>query len=305
MKYLLYYLAVIFTIVNIAYGELKNPHNEEPAQIVKDVMQQYGIEQGDLKIIEEGFWQFVSESSAVVAFETSERATSKLEYGETDFYGTTIEGDGLRYIHIYYLRNLKPDKTYHYKFTAVKHDGTQEVTSGDMTVCTFQIPDAVRVPQDIGGNPPYVLDQENTYYLLTEDIDADSSAIIFTGAGSTLDLGGHTVVYNEIPLRIPTDQWTPHRNGSSFGIKMRAAGANMRVFNGRIVQGEGNDTSSYVSLGFNPIYVSGAPNLEIAGLDINYTGVQITGIYCHWPGEGYSIHHNIVTDSGKYIINRH
>ena len=292
-------------MINFVTGELKNPHNEEPAQVVKDVMESYGIERGDLEMIDSGFWKFESETSAVVAFETSERATSSLSWGEDTNYGQQIRSNELHYIHIFYLNNLKKNQVYHLKFSAVKHDGTQEVESSDITIQTKDLANAVRVPQDIGGNPPYILDQTNTYYLLTEDIDADSSAIFFTGEGSTLDLGGHTVIYNEIPLKIPTDQWTPHRNGSSFGIKMRSAGANMKIFNGHIVQGKGNDTSSYVSLGFNPIYVSGAENLEIAGLDIKYTGVQITGIYCHWPREGYNIHHNVITDSGKYIINRH
>ncbi|MCF6173396.1 MAG: carbon storage regulator, partial [Campylobacteraceae bacterium] len=118
------------------------------------------------------------------------------------------------------------------------------VLSDDIIINTKSIPNAIRVPDDFGGNPPYILDQSNAYYLVTEDIDADSTAIIFTGEGSTLDLGGHTIIYNELPLRLPTEEWTPQRNNSSFGIKMQSAGPNMKVFNGRIMQGKGNDTSS-------------------------------------------------------------
>ncbi|GEM_PF-3080841 len=305
MKNTFYTLLISCLLLNYAYGELKNPHNEKPTQVVKEIMERYGIERGNLTIIESGFWKFESETSAVVAFETSERSKSTIEWGQNLGYGQMEENNDYHYIHIFHLNNLKKNQIYHLKFTAIKHDGSQQVESPDITIRTKDLSNAVRIPQDISGNPPYILDQANTYYLLTEDVDADSSAFIFTGVGSTLDLGGHTVIYNEVPLRIPTDQWTPHRKNSSFGIKMRSAGANMKVFNGRIIQGKGNDTASYVTIGFNPIYVSGAENLEIAGLDIKYSGVQITGIYCHWPRTGYSIHHNIVCDSGKYIINRH
>jgi len=289
----------------VSKSELLNPHGEKPAEIVKQVMEKYGIEQGDLELVDSGFWKFESETSAVVAFETSERAMSMLEWGESNSYGNQINNSEQHYIHIFYLKNLSANQTYHLKITAYNPEHTKEIESDDIIINTKSIPNAIRVPDDFGGNPPYILDQSNAYYLVTEDIDADSTAIIFTGEGSTLDLGGHTIIYNEIPLRLPTEEWTPQRNNSSFGIKMQSAGPNMKVFNGRIMQGQGNDTSSYVSLGFNPIYISGGEGFELAGVDIQYSGVQITGVYCHWSGENYHIHHNIVTDSGKYIINRH
>ncbi|MFC2131706.1 hypothetical protein ACFLSQ_09750 [Bacteroidota bacterium] len=306
MKIRIVYIVLILLLnpLNL-FSELKNPRGNEPAEIVKQVMDKYGIEQGELSIRNEGYWAYTSETSAVVAFETTERVLSMLEWGETNSYGSQLNISESHYIHVYYLKDLMKDKDYHIRLTAFNDSHTQEAVSDDFVISTKTLDNAVRIPDDIDGNPPYILDQPDTYYLVTEDITADSSAFEFTGEGSTLDLGGHTIIYNEIPLKIPTDQWTPHREGSSFGIKMRSAGSDMKILNGTIIQGKGNDTSSYVTLGFNPIYVSGGANLEIAGLNIQYAGVQITGIYCHYPGENMNIHHNIVTDSGKYIINRH
>ncbi|MCK5742682.1 MAG: hypothetical protein KAH48_10720, partial [Chlorobi bacterium] len=305
MKKLIFIILLLLILAAPAYTQMLNPNGKEASEAVLNTMAKYGIEAGELTIVGSGFWKYESANSIVVAFETSERSPSKLEWGTNDSYGNNVTINETHYIHVFYLTDLVADQDYHIRFSAERDFDGQSVTSDDILVATKTIANAVLVPDDIGGEPPYILDAEDTYYLLTEDIRADSSGIMFTGRGSTLDLGGHTIIYNELALKIPTHEWTPHRNGSSFGIKMRSAGENMKIFNGRIMQGAGRDTASYVTIGFNPIYVSGGAALEIAGLEIIYEGVQITGIYCHYPGENMKFHHNIIDDRGKYIIDRH
>ncbi len=47
------------------------------------------------------------------------------------------------------------------------------------------------------GAGPYLLDQANTTYVLTTDVDTLGTAFVVGAAGVTLDLNGHTVVYGD------------------------------------------------------------------------------------------------------------
>jgi len=100
---------------------------------VKEVMKQYGIEEGEVTFLEAGTWTYGSERSAVVAMETSLRTRTVLEYGETRAYGQRLTDDELHYIHVFHLKGLKPDTTYHVKASAVDRTGGRSDT-GDFTV---------------------------------------------------------------------------------------------------------------------------------------------------------------------------
>ena len=249
-----------------------------------------------------------ADASAVVALETTERATAVLEYGETAQYGKRLEDKELHYIHVFQLKDLAAGKTYHFRMTCTDRRGNT-VAGPDATVATKKIDDVVRIPDDLQG-PPYVLDKPNTYYLVTKDFTAPKTAFNITAPGVTLDLGGHTVTFDEEHLGLPTDSYNNMLKDSSFGVRVRpivqgVAIKEVKILNGTIVQGKGNDEGSYTTIGFNPIYLSGGANSEIAGVSVVYSGTQITGLMCHNTGESVSIHHCTVDDRGNLIANRH
>ena len=288
-------------------AKVLNPKGAEASALVVEVMKRYGIEQGQLAFIDTGAWTFGSEASAIVAMETTERATAVLEYGETPQYGKRLEDPELHYIHVFYLKDLAPGVTWHACMTCTDRNG-RRVVSADVTVATKKVEGAVRIPDDLQG-PPYVLDKPGTYYLVTKDITAPKTAFNIAAPGVTLDMGGHTVVYNEERLGLPTDSYNNMLKDSSFGVRVRGGpGAviqDVKILNGTIVQGKGNDEGSYTTIGFNPIYFSGGADSEIAGVTCVYSGTQITGIMCHNPGENIRLHHCVVEDRGNLIANRH
>jgi hypothetical protein len=288
-----------------------NPYNEEASDIVVQTMSEFGIEQGPMGFIEEGMWKYESETSAVVAFETSERASARLEWGSTTDYGNSQTDGELHYIHIFLVTGLLPGTTYFYRMTAADRSGTKTAISSDYILTTKNftgMQNFTRIPDGMPNGPPYLLNKTNNYYLVTSDITANWTAFTVASSNITLDLGGHTVIYNVIPMGLPTDSYNFQRDNSAFGIKVMApqpkTANNTRIFNGRIVQGAGNDNSSYASIGFNPIYLTGGAGSEIAGLYIEYAGTQLSGIRYHYPGPNLSTHHNIINDLGKYVFDR-
>jgi hypothetical protein len=88
---------------------------------------------------------------------------------------------------------------------------------------------------------------------------------------------------------------------SAFGVLVQ--GSNFRILNGIIRQGAGKDASQANAIGFNPFYV-GAEPVEIAGIMLDYSGDQMTGICTHFV-EVCNIHHNVVCDRGTVITDRH
>ena len=287
-----------------AAGQTKviNPAGSEASDIVKQVMQTYGIEQGEVAFVDSGTWTFGSERSAVVAMETRLRADAVLEYGETAAYGKQLQDKELHYIHVFYLADLAPDKTYHVRLTCTDRNGRKAV-SRDVAVETKTVADAVHIPDDLPG-PPYELNKPNTTYIVTKDIVAPKTAFRIPAAGVTLDLGGHTVTYNEEHMGLPTDSFNVMVKDSAFGVRA-VAPKDLKILNGTIRQGKGNDEGSYTTIGFNPIYLTGGANSEIAGVTCVYAGTQITGIIGHYPGAGIRIHHCVVDDGGNRISDRH
>jgi len=290
-----------------AAGQAKviNPKGQEAGDLVRQVMKTYGIEQGKVQFRAEGTWVYASETSATVAMETTERAAAVLEYGETPALGKRLGDDELHYIHVFHLGGLKSETVYHFRMSAVDRNGNR-AASAIATLKTRTMDDAVRIPDDLEG-PPYELNKRGATYLVTKDITAPTSAFNITVGDVTLDLGGHTVTYNEEHLGLPTDSFNNMLKQSAFGVRIRGGGVdrNVRILNGTLKQGKGNDEGSYTSLGFNPIYLSGGAGSEIAGVQCIYSGDQMSGIICHWSGPDIWMHHNVVDDRGKRISNRH
>jgi len=250
-----------------------------------------------------GTWTHASRSSAALGFRTSLPAKSWVEYGPTATYGAqTAQPDRYCSLHLHYLTGLQPGVTYHYRLVAVDERGRRVETEA-RTLTTEALPNAIRIPQDMSG-PPYVLDQAGATYLVTADLTIDGLAFEIAANNVTLDLGGHTVVYDNAHMGPISGDFWAYINNSSFGVKARQR-SGFRVLNGTILQGAGQDAGESSSIGFNPLYLGSSSGYEVAGVTIGYGGPQLAGIYNHWGGGGANIHHNVIVDTGHEIVNRH
>ena len=260
----------------------------------------------DLKIDPAGQWRYVSETSACLAWQTNLRARSHVEYGPTTKYGRRTRAGGRPFsVHVHYLRDLKPDAAYHYRFVCVDERGNK-VVGADATLTTRRLAAAVRVPGDLPG-PAYVLDRPNTTYLVTKDITADSTAFNIAADGVTLDLGGHTVTYDaKAGAADPTADerlygW--HASQRPCGIRTADGRRRIRIVNGRVRQGAGRGTSR--PSGYNPIFLRRPRETEVAGMTIEWSGSQVTGLMVNNAYSGVELHHNVLTDMGTELYNRH
>jgi hypothetical protein len=173
-----------------------------------------------------------------------------------------------------------------------------------MTFRTATPKNVVRVPDDL-GEPPFVLDKPGTTYLVTKDLTVEGTAFDVKAANVTLDLGGHTVVYdNKEWGPLASKEFPDWIRDAKYGLRaMKSDG--LKVLNGTIRQGDGNDRAEANSIGFNPLYINGSNKLEVAGVTVIYSGSQQVGIYCHWGGNDSDFHHNVFDDRGTQIFNRH
>jgi len=257
-----------------------------------------------MKTPAESVWTRASESSATVAWETTLPAKAHIEYGETDAYGSkTPESERCFYIHVHYLKGLKKNMTYHYRTVSVDERGNT-VASADQTLQTKDIEGAVHVPGDMGG-PPYALAKAGATYVVTKDMTIDGRAFEITGANVTLDLNGHTVVYDNKKMgKIQGDHW-PHIKSSAFGVIANKVGG-LKIFGGTLRQGKGDDAAHKASsIGFNPIYCKNVTGAEVAGVTLDYGGSQMIGLLFHWSSGRADIHHNVFLDRAVKIDNRH
>jgi len=245
----------------------------------------------------ESEWLHVSKTSACVTFETNLPADSYVEYGTTTAYGSrTPARERYYYLHIYHLRDLDADTTYHYRFVAEDERGNM-ITSDDKTFTTATPANVIYVPGQM-GDPPYDLDQTGKTYLLTQDITVDRTAFNILADNVTLDLGGHTVIYNQEDYQVTHD----YRDTSSMGVRAIDR-TDVRVLNGVIRQGLGYNTgSSDGSLGYSPVTMWNCAG-ELAGISIDYAGIQVTGFKLDYSP--LVAHHCVILDRGGDVDDRH
>ena len=77
----------------------------------------------------------ISSSSATLAWQTDVPATSEIDYGLTDAYGSSKSDNSLQTDHSMVLKDLQPDTTYHYQVVATGSNGSPN-SSGDSTFLT-------------------------------------------------------------------------------------------------------------------------------------------------------------------------
>ncbi len=267
----------------------------------------YNLFGKEFEFIETGRWLHGSSESACAGFETNLPAESCVEYGPTVRYGQrTPATQRFDYLHLHYLKGLKPGRIYHYRLSARDERGNR-IVSSDKTFRTALDANLRRIPEDFRG-PPFVLDRPGTTYLVTKDLIIEGRAIEIRANDVTLDLGGHTVTYDNVRQGPPGElgDFPKFIDKSAFGVFVQ--GLNFKILNGTIRQGAGKDGSQVNAIGFNPIYLlswgTGSEHGEIAGLTLDYSGDQMTGICTH-EARTCEIHHNAIRDRGTVIMNRH
>jgi hypothetical protein len=266
----------------------------------------YGLFGQKLEMVEGGEWKHVSATSACLAWETNLPAKTRVEYGETADYGMTApEQERFFYVHVHYLRDLKPDTTYHYRLVSRDERGGDVIRSADATFTPRMPAGAVAVPGDLPG-PPYVLDKPNTTYVVMKNIVADAGALEVAAEGVTLDLNGHHVSYHNkpVPPETFTDQWVSYDQKGAFGVHDWLK-SDLKLLNGSLVQGNGGNAGNGDSTGFNPIYIRGCARLEIAGITVDYRSAHTIGMLLRSLGDDANIHHNVFVDRGTRINSRH
>ncbi len=251
-------------------------------------------------------WRYVSETSAVIYWQTAKPALSYVEYGETDKYGKKTklsaksEISGKPYFtHFHRLAGLETGKACHYRMVIVDPETEEEARSKDAVITPKKLESAIRIPGELQG-PPYTLKKPG-HYILTKDITVVDGAIIIGNHNITLDLDGHTIVYDQTddaPSKAPPARGWP-------GVAVRVAtwqAKNCRILNGTIRQGNGgHGYGTYFSgHGYNPIAGGGMNGFEIAGVTAvhNYKDVLQT-LLLHNTCVDVHIHHNITEDLAK------
>lgn len=277
-----------------------------------------------LELEEGSTWEYFSEKSASIAWKTNLPAKTYVEYGTTEAYGKSSGfPERYFYVHLHYLRNLRPNTIYHYRLISIDERGNV-LKSDNKTFQTNDFPNRVHIPGD-RGEPPYILDQPNTVYIVTDDIHADRTAFEIRADNITLDLGGHTVTHGN---QLITD--LDHANLEKSGVGIRRKGSQakqtgLKIFNGILKQGVAENNTAYyaakkmvrpdeerkkeleknMNKGFSNIELSYCDDVEIAGVTAEYRWNQTWGIRLENAFDRYNIHHNVCLDKGTQMFNRH
>jgi hypothetical protein len=281
---------------------------------------------GELK--EDAFqrrWSYVSETSAVIYWQLEEislSARSFVEYGETKNLGkqTNITKKP-RWSHFHRLTGLLSGNNYFYRMVIINPSDGKRTESEIINFTPQLIKGAIHIPEEMPDGPPYLLDQDNVCYVLTEDIRADGSAFILKGSKTTLDLDGHTVVFGD-----DTDEQV-------YGVRIISRDSS-KVTNGKIVQGARSYDYSAGIASLDRTFERPA-STEVSGIStdvhlkntwpMNFTHIEqlevhhcdiysrVTEVECrHYPGNallriytygGYiHVHDNILTEGCHWGI---
>ena len=267
-------------------------------------------------------WSYVSETSAVIYWQLADislSANSFVEYGTTESLGKkTTTTKKPRWAHWHRLNGLDPGEACYYRMVSVDPASNKRTESKIFKINPEKKNDAIRIPGDIIGSTPYILDQKDAYYILTEDITAEGTAIEITAEGITLDLDGHTVVFGD------------NSSEQVYGVRFADPG-NTRLCNGHIVQGKKSRDYSAAVVSLDrpvPTEIFGIstdvhlPNAfpllmthaNAANIHHNSIYSRVTEIECrHYPGNALirvytyggdiHIHDNLVTEGCHWGIN--
>mgnify|MGYP001620204754 FL=1 len=129
---------------------------------------------------------------------------------------------------------------------------------------------------------PATLDKAGETYVVTQDISAPGTAFTIAASNITLDLGGHTVVYNTAPSSTPV-----------YGVSVNYFVARVAIRNGTIIQGAGKSADSSAIL-----FRGGTDgHNELDHLVIRVHGPYTTAIHAGFDTYAFNesrIHHNYI-----------
>ena len=84
-------------------------------------------------VISEGSVSYITETRLVITWTTDEPANSRVEYGETQAYGTMVVSVEMTTDHAITLSGLIPGVTYHVKVSSEDRAGNEAVSAGAVT----------------------------------------------------------------------------------------------------------------------------------------------------------------------------
>lgn len=257
---------------------------------------------GVLDFVVSADWIHVSRNSAAIGFETTLPVRGYIEYGtdEQDLDSASDETERYFFQQIHHLRDLDEDTTYYYRLVGRGDDG-ETIVSHVRSFTTETGSGRIMVPGNLDG-PPYVLDESDATYLLTEDITAEGTAVVIADQGITLDLNGRTITFGTAPVE------TVNPDGyetAACGIWARSSGlSDIKIVNGRIREGDGANESTSNG-GLNAVYLSGVESIEIAGLSVEYRAAETAGLFFRYPSGRVHLHRTRITDKGYQVLDRH
>jgi hypothetical protein len=176
-----------------------------------------------LGIKQASLWDHHSYNSHAVGFSVSLPVISVVEYGETQAYGShTDASESYFYNHLHYLKDLREGTTYHYRVVVKDEDGVV-VALPDRTFTTKTFSNEVKLYQKDfthtveGSVRPGLWITEPGVYVFMEDIVSDGLGINAKSRDITIDLNGHTLLYDN--GRNPFHDEDQYNESASFGIR--------------------------------------------------------------------------------------
>lgn len=173
-------------------------------------------------------WSYISETSAVIYWQLEDislAANSFIEYGRTQKLGMQTQVTTKpRWAQLHWLKNLEPGSVYFYRMINIDPESHKKTASEIIRITPEKKNDAIRIPGDLKGSSPYVLNKKDSFYILTKDIITDGTAIEIAAEGVTLDLDGHTIKFGN------------NTSEQVYGVRFADPGRS-KLCNGFIVQG--------------------------------------------------------------------
>lgn len=142
----------------------------------------------------------VRDTTATIVWQTSERANSLVEYGETTEYGTVELDNHFLETHVITIKNLQPETTYHLRAVSYDLFGNGPTRSRDVTIVTLEVqPPPDIVISEVMPSPVSATVGEFIELYNNGLDDVDLTGFTFTDGDSTDTLqafGASTTVLN-------------------------------------------------------------------------------------------------------------
>lgn len=250
----------------------------------------------------EAEWIHSGPTSAVIAWRLNDiaaEARGYVEYGPSAELGRQTEpAEATRWIQSHRLTGLAPGEACYFRL--VIDDGGEKIVGQTRRFTPDPMPDAIAIEIDADGRArgegvssggrhgaAVVLDKPGATYVLAGDVTAEGTGIVLAAEGITLEMDGHTVTF------------ATRSDEQVFGVVADAA--NVKVFNGRILQGDSGGEFCYAFAGRRRV-----DGLEVAGLYCEVNGFNAYAMNLFGAADGkVHLHHNEMFSQVEQIQSRH